>query len=230
MERIEDLFRKRRIALGLSQAETAAAAQLSVRALAYFETGRAGISLANLRRLLGVVGLDVCAREASPRPTLDELPGRYDEEDMPQVRKRVTRKSRPAQKVRRRVHARPATLAEAAARGLTEGRRDAMIREFCDEFYKAGLKDRGAMLAEEPAIQGGEADAYYAAVAEHLALQNGLHVPRWALEKERFLRKPFFPAGLESLKSTMLVESPLAFRRRMIFVGANPLARPARSL
>jgi transcriptional regulator with XRE-family HTH domain len=230
MESIEEIFRKRRIALGLSQAEVAAAAMLSVRALTYFETGRAGISLSNLRRLLTVVGLDVSAREASPRPTLDELPGRYDDEDAPEVPKRLAKKARRARRSGPRAHARPATLAEAAARGLAQNRRDAMLREFCDEFYKADSRDRGAMIAAEPAIQGGEADAYYAAVAEHLALQSGLHVPRWALRKERFLRKPFFPAGLESLKSTTLVESPVAFRRRMIFVGANPLARPARSL
>lgn len=105
-----------------------------------------------------------------------------------------------------------------------------MIREFCDEFYKAGASERGAMLAKEPAIQGGEADAYYGAIAEHLALQNGLPVPRWALAEKRFLHKPFFPARLESLKSTLLVESPVAFRRRMIFVGPNPLSRPPRSL
>ncbi|HZZ92506.1 MAG TPA: hypothetical protein VFE23_08085 [Usitatibacter sp.] len=131
---------------------------------------------------------------------------------------------------RQAAHHRPSTLAEAAAKGTQHGRRDAMIREFCDEFYKAPGAARKAMLAREPARQGVQADAYYAAVAEHLALQSGLPIPAWTLAKERFLRRPFFPAGLESLKSSLLVESPVAFRRRMIFVGANPLSRPARSL
>ena len=86
-------------------------------------------------------------------------------------------------------------------------------------------------MADEPRLLAADdrANAYYAAVAEHLALTHGLDVPEWALDERRFLRKPFFPAELESLKATLLgVESPSAFRRRMIFVGADPLARPRR--
>ena len=37
-------------------------------------------------------------------------------------------------------------------------------------------------------------------------------------------------AAMESLKATLLVESPTAFRRRMIFVGADPLYRPRRDV
>lgn len=39
----------------------------------------------------------------------------------------------------------------------------------------------------------------------------------------------YFPSGLESLKATLLVESPTAFRRRLIFVGADPLYRPRKA-
>lgn len=125
---------------------------------------------------------------------------------------------------------RPRSLREAAVWGGVLERRDAMIREFCDEFYKANDSTRGGMLQEEPPLVTGDerANAYYAAVAEHLALTYRLPVPEWALGHERFLRKPFFPAGLESLKATLLVESPPAFRRRMIFVGGDPLSRPSR--
>ncbi len=84
---------------------------------------------------------------------------------------------------------------------------------------------RGAALHAEH----DRANAYYAAVAEHLALTHRLQVPAWTLEAGRFLRKPWFPAGLESLKATLLVESPPAFRRRMIFVDADPLYRPRRA-
>lgn len=126
---------------------------------------------------------------------------------------------------------RPRSLQEAAAWSSAPGRRDALLREFCDEFYEAPPVDRRSMLADEPDWQSGDdrANAYYAAVAEHLALANGLKVPGWALDGRRFLRRPFFPAGLESLKATLLVESPPAFRRRMIFVGADPLYRPRRA-
>lgn len=125
---------------------------------------------------------------------------------------------------------RPRSLHEAASLGESLGRRDAMLREFLDEFYFAPVGTRAAMLAEEPRLIAGDerANAYYAAVAEHLALTHRLGVPAWAQTEERFLCKPFFPAGLESLKATLIVESPPAFRRRMIFVGADPLSRPRR--
>jgi len=128
-------------------------------------------------------------------------------------------------------HRRPRSLREAAIRGAASGRRDAMLREFCDEFYGADAGSRAGMLDEEPPVSPDDdrANSYYAAVAEHLALLYGIPVPAWTLADLRFLRKPFFPAGLESLKSTLLVESPPAFRRRMIFVGADPLSRPRRT-
>jgi hypothetical protein len=140
---------------------------------------------------------------------------------------RVTRPGR----IREARSRRPRSLREAAAWGRELGARDAMLREFLDEFYGAPARERAGMLAEEPALAAGDdrANAYYAAVAEHLALSNGGLPPGWVHARERFLREPFFPAGLESLKATLLVESPPAFRRRMIFVERDPLYRPRRA-
>jgi hypothetical protein len=103
-----------------------------------------------------------------------------------------------------------------------------MLREFLDEYYVAPAADRARMLEDEPPLlpDDDRANAYYAAVAEHLAMSDGLRAPAWVQSTARFLRRPFFPAGLESLKATLLVESPPAFRRRMIFVDRNPLYRP----
>ncbi len=123
---------------------------------------------------------------------------------------------------------RPRSLYEAAAWGHSLGNRDAMLREFLDEFYLAPASERSGMLEDEPLLVPDDetANAYYAAVAEHLAVTNGLSAPAWVHSKARFLRRAFFPAGLESLKATLLVESPPAFRRRMIFVEREPLYRP----
>jgi hypothetical protein len=125
---------------------------------------------------------------------------------------------------------RPQSLRQAALFGLELGHRDAFLREFLDEFYvESRAERRAAMLADEPPMTGDErADPYYAAVAEHLALKYRLPVPPWTANPRRFLNRPFFPAGLESLKAILLVESPTAFRRRMIFVDADPLYRPRR--
>jgi hypothetical protein len=149
----------------------------------------------------------------------------------PLARSRRTEKDVRADDVAQAAHRRPRSLSEAARWGVALGRRDAFLREFCDEFYGASADVRASMLAEEPPMTADDerANAYYAAVAEHLALLYKLPVPVWALAEGRFLSKPFFPSGLESLKAIMLVESPPAFRRRMIFVDANPLSRPRRT-
>jgi hypothetical protein len=104
---------------------------------------------------------------------------------------------------------------------------DDLLREFLDEFYVADEKARAAMVAEEPPLLANErANAYLAAVAEHLSLRYSLPRLAWVGAPVRFLHRPYFPAGLESLKATFLKESPTAFRRRLIFVDANPLSRP----
>lgn len=125
---------------------------------------------------------------------------------------------------------RPRSLKEVVALGEKHGEMDSFIREFLDEFYTGrNSVECEAMLGEEPPlVEEDRTNAYLAAVAEHLTLRNHLDVPEWALRSERFLKRPFSPCGPESLKATMLVESPTAFRRRMIFVGMDPLYRPCR--
>ena len=123
---------------------------------------------------------------------------------------------------------RPRSLREVVLWGSALGDMDGFLREFLDEFYvESEAGEREAMLREEPPLlANAQVNAYLAAVAEHLAFRERFVVPDWALREERFLRRAFFPCGLESLKATLLVESPTAFRRRMIFVGADPLYRP----
>lgn len=125
---------------------------------------------------------------------------------------------------------RPRSLKEVALWGQSFGDTDGFLREFLDGFYvERDQRNRAAMLVEEPPMDTNDRhNAYLAAVAEHLALKNRLPVPDWTGHAARFLSRPYFPCGLESLKATLLMESPNAFRRRMIFVGADPLYRPRR--
>lgn len=125
---------------------------------------------------------------------------------------------------------RPRALYEVAVWGAELGNIDRFLRELLDEFYsEPDPGARAAMLRDEPPLfDEPRRNAYLAAVAEHLASRNQLQVPDWTEAKERFLDEPFFPCGLESLKPILLQESPPAFRRRMIFVGADPLYRPRR--
>ena len=120
--------------------------------------------------------------------------------------------------------ARPNSIAEIARRDSF----DRAVRELLDEWQSLDADSRAAALAEAPPVLSPIKDAYLAALAEHLALSAGLAPPDWAAAPERFLQEPFFAGGLESLKATLLAESPLAFRRRLIFISADGLSRPQR--
>jgi hypothetical protein len=123
-------------------------------------------------------------------------------------------------------NSRPKTL-EAVARESQDGSAfDPLLREFLDEFYVAGREQRQDAIASEPPRLGQIYDAYLAAVAEHLALRFRLRIPDWTERGDRFLESPFFAGGLDGLKALLLVESPLAFRRRQIFVSRDALSRP----
>ena len=120
---------------------------------------------------------------------------------------------------------RPRTLAEVARRVVADEQPfDLALSEFLDVFY-AVPDEREAAIAEAPARLAGVQDAYICAVAEHLAEVCGLTVPDWAENRGLDLRHPFFAGGLESLKAVLHVESPTAFRRRMLFVSRNALSR-----
>jgi hypothetical protein len=124
---------------------------------------------------------------------------------------------------------RPQTLSEIAHRASDRTRAfDMSVREFLDAWQTMTPQQRTDALAAEPLRLDLIKDAYLAALAEHLALSEGHRAPAWAEEADRFLNEPFFAGGLESLKATLLVESPLAFRRRLIFISANALSRPRR--
>jgi hypothetical protein len=53
----------------------------------------------------------------------------------------------------------------------------------------------------------------------------GAAVAGIADEPSRFLRRPYFTTTLEGLKALLIAESPIAFRRRLIFTEAEPLHR-----
>jgi hypothetical protein len=107
---------------------------------------------------------------------------------------------------------------------------DMAVSEFMDAWQTLSVAERRAALAQEPQRLDPIKDAYLAALAEHLALSDRLDVPEWTEQSDRFLSEPFFAGGLESLKAILLVESPLAFRRRLIFISADGLSRPDRTM
>jgi hypothetical protein len=120
----------------------------------------------------------------------------------------------------------PRTVHEVSVR-VSNGEQafDPAVREFLDYFY-ANPAEREASLSAQPMPLDDLRDAYLGATAEHLARRYDLDVPEWTETYGLALRRPFFAGGLESLKALLTVESPAAFRRRMLFVSKNALDRP----
>lgn len=67
-------------------------------------------------------------------------------------------------------------------------------------------------------------EALLAGITLSLCQEISIKPPSWS-EKEIFLNKPWFVAGMDSLKASALLESPLPFRRHNIFVQQNFLDR-----
>ena len=121
---------------------------------------------------------------------------------------------------------RPSSLKETVDR-IIEGQNwvDA-LSEFLDEFYASDPIERQRMIGEEPKLTNLTfQDAYIGAVGEHLARRWGLEIPAWADDPRRFLNEPHFPEYMKFAKPVFLRDSPIAFRRRLIFTEAEPLRR-----
>lgn len=95
------------------------------------------------------------------------------------------------------------------------------LMDFVDDFRRC--KDPKAI--DEPFSRGDERiDAVLAGVIESLCDELNLPVPAW-LNEIPACKEPFFVSGLEDLKAIAIVESPLRFRIRKVFVLENFLSR-----
>ena len=98
---------------------------------------------------------------------------------------------------------------------------------FLDEFYyDSDPRSQRERLEEEPPVLGVRTfDAYIGAIGEHLCRRWILgDPPGWTDRACRFLKRPYFMEA-EHMKPFLLKESPSAFRRRFIFIEAEPLRR-----
>jgi hypothetical protein len=127
----------------------------------------------------------------------------------------------------------PTTLADAVRRYNDNGTGEegvfsVALDEFLDVFYsEESSACRQAMIDDEPPRIGKERlDAYIGAVGEHLARRWNLRIPAWSHAAWRDLEEPWFVGMMgKGLSGLLLVESPIAFRRRNIFTEAEPLRR-----
>lgn len=96
------------------------------------------------------------------------------------------------------------------------------LMNFVDDFRY--YKDLRAI--NEPFVAGGEQrmDALLASTAEALCDELNLAPPEWLQEIPDCI-EPYFVGEIENLKAISIVESPLRFRIRKIFVLENFLSR-----
>ncbi|MCK5716847.1 MAG: hypothetical protein KAH77_05100 [Thiomargarita sp.] len=93
--------------------------------------------------------------------------------------------------------------------------------DFVDDFRR--YKDMRAI--ETPYLLNNEKmDALIASMIEYLCHEHNIDAPHW-VSSIPACQHPWFVAGIENLKAIALVESPLEFRIRKIFVLENFLYR-----
>jgi hypothetical protein len=125
---------------------------------------------------------------------------------------------------------RPQTLAEVAQIARSAACDFAIaLDELLDEFY-LDHPDKTAQQRRIDAVPEatGDAliDAWIGAAGEHLAQRWGLRVPDWPYRNQHFaLQVPSFHPSSRALRGMLLVESPPAFRSRLLFTGVEPLDR-----
>lgn len=124
---------------------------------------------------------------------------------------------------------RPKTLAEVAQLALSGDSFDRCLANFLDEFYAApeakALTAQPVLLAPTFGEPGRVQDAYLAATAEELALAKNFTIPAWTDDDARKLHRPWFASPLATLRVVLLLESPVAFRSRNLFISENALTR-----
>jgi hypothetical protein len=95
------------------------------------------------------------------------------------------------------------------------------LMDFVDDFryYK-----NTEMILEPFVLSDEKQDALLASTVEYLCDEVQITPPEW-LNKIESCSEPYFVSGIENLKATAIVESPLRFKIRNIFVLENFLSR-----
>jgi hypothetical protein len=112
-------------------------------------------------------------------------------------------------------------LAEARAAGSAYQR---TINQFIDDFRRASVTDRAVMVAD-PIAESGALEGLIAGVVSALCREAGPEAPEWVGHISS--PEPFFPFPAESfeMRVRLMIESPVAFRIRRVFVPENYLSR-----
>lgn len=106
--------------------------------------------------------------------------------------------------------------------GTDDSLRWRLIAEFLEEYKWEPPTTRQTLLEEEPSsTRDVRWDVFLAALAEHLAAEDGRGAPKWT--ETRSLRRFWFPFNTPAARVDAVVHAPASFRRRGIFVAPQEL-------
>lgn len=102
--------------------------------------------------------------------------------------------------------------------------------QLLDDYERAvrhgGLPAGAALFRDTPPATGDSGvDAALAGLAEHLARRDGWRPPSWVFDERRYAEPWWFVSGIRAWHAIALVESPLAFRKRGVFLTSSALER-----
>ncbi|MCK9875170.1 hypothetical protein MXD61_16190 [Frankia sp. AgPm24] len=101
-----------------------------------------------------------------------------------------------------------------------------MLDDYTSVLRHQGLAAASAMWSDRPRLSGDRrVDAALAALGEHLARRDGWQPPAWVRDPELEAVPWWFVTTLRGLHPRALVESPLSFRKRGVFITGGALQR-----
>lgn len=98
------------------------------------------------------------------------------------------------------------------------------VKEHIDEWNRSF--DARLYASEPPLTVQPWLDAWLAGAAEYEVFMIDQACPEWADSPCRFLTEPFFASDGKNSRAIDLVETPFAWRRRLVFTGKTFIKKP----
>lgn len=93
--------------------------------------------------------------------------------------------------------------------------------ELSDFLQRMDAREFAGVFAEEPRLDlSPETANIFAAMVEFAAMKKGADVPLW-LQNIKPLDKPLFATRIKALRPHLLLQSPIPFRKRNLFVDSG---------